>query len=191
MTKKINDTESVQKQKEAQLRSLYLELDQLTRQNIYHEVIDIQVKDRMEVQKREREEASQVLYGKNNEIILESVQAETLFTVNNLESCIECKEVLQTRNEITDLRLKDALNLNKIYKAMLQKIRSQAQLQTQMCKKLEEKDDSVGRVVQELELINHLEGRRQMQINSLHVQTRKRINDEQEQMYQLNDEKEM
>lgn len=191
MTKKINDTESAQKQKEAQLRSLYLELDQLTRQNIYHEVIDIQVKDRMEVQKREREEASQVLYGKNNEIILESVQAETLFTVNNLESCIECKEVLQTRNEITDLRLKDALNLNKIYKAMLQKIRSQAQLQTQMCKKLEEKDDSVGRVVQELELINHLEGRRQMQINSLHVQTRKRINDEQEQMYQLNDEKEM
>ena len=126
MTKKINDAESAQKQKEAQLRSLYLELDQLTRQNIHHEVIGIQVSDRMETQKREREEASQVLYGKNNEIILESVQAETLFTANNLESCIECKEVLQTRNEITDLRLKDALNLNKIYKAMLRQIRSQA-----------------------------------------------------------------
>lgn len=91
--------------KEAQLRSLYLELDQLTRQNVYHEVIGIQVSERMETQKKEREEASQVLYGKNNEIILESVQAETLFNVNNLESCIECKQVLQTRNEITDLRL--------------------------------------------------------------------------------------
>ena len=126
MTKKINDAESAQKQKEAQLRSLYLELDQLTRQNIHHEVIGIQVSDRMETQKREREEASQVLYGKNNEIILESVQAETLFTANNLESCIECKQVLQTRNEITDLRVKDELNLNKIYKAMLRQIRSQA-----------------------------------------------------------------
>ena len=65
-----------------------------------------------------------MLYGKNNEIILESVQAETLFNVNNLESCIECKQVLQTRNEITDLRLQEALNLNKVYKAMLRKIRS-------------------------------------------------------------------
>lgn len=63
----------------------------------------------MEVQRKEREEASQVLYGKNNEIILESVQAETLFNVNDLESCIECKEVLQTRNDITDQRLQEAL----------------------------------------------------------------------------------
>ena len=44
--------------KEAQLRSLYLELDQLTRQNVYHEVIGIQVSERMEMQKKEREEAS-------------------------------------------------------------------------------------------------------------------------------------
>ena len=138
-------------------------------QNVYDEVISIQVSDRMEAQKKEREEASQVLYGKNNEIILESVQAETLFNSNNLESCIERKEVLQTRNEITDLRLKEALNLNKVYKAMLRKIRSQTKLQTQMCKKLEEKDDSIGRVVQELELMSHLESKRQMQINSLQI----------------------
>lgn len=38
-----------------------------------------------------------------------------------------------------------------------------------MCKKLEEKDDSIGRVVQELELMHHLESKRQMQINSLHI----------------------
>ena len=59
--------------------------------------------------------------------------------------------------------------MNKVYKAMLRKIRSQTQLETQMCKKLEEKDDSIGRVVQELELMHHLESKRQMQINSLHI----------------------
>lgn len=43
---------------------------------------------------------------------------------------------------------------------MLRKIRSQNQLQTQMCKKLEEKEENIGRVVNELEQINHMETQR-------------------------------
>lgn len=66
LTKKINDMESAQKSKEDRLRSLYTELDKITRHNIYHEVVDIQVSDRMLAQKKERDEANQILYNKNN-----------------------------------------------------------------------------------------------------------------------------
>ena len=99
-----------------------------------------------------------------------------------MESCAERREILQTKLDLTEQRLQEALNTNMVYKDMVLSIRKQNQHQEQMNQKLAEKEDDLSKVVAELEAINQLENQRRYQMNSVHYECRNKIKHDQELM---------
>lgn len=154
-----------------------MELEQVTNNNVYQEVTRIQVNERIAAQKKSLEDENKGQYNNthNNDLILDKIQPEKFFDFTNLESCLERKKILQTKYDVIQQRLEEAVDLNMILKDMVKANRIKNDQQELETGKMREKEIDLDKVVAQVEAINRIEGSRQYQMNTVHFQYRKKI----------------
>lgn len=102
LRRKVDELEDQQKKKLEKLKNLYVELDQVTNQNVFQAVAKIEVNGRMAAQRKSLEDENKAQYNNthNNDAILDKCQPEKPFDFTSLESCLERKQVLQAKYDI-------------------------------------------------------------------------------------------
>lgn len=118
MRRKVDELEDQQQKKLDKLKHLYMELEQVTNNNVFQEVSRIQVDERA-AQRKPLENAQ------NKDPILDNLQPDRFFNFTDLESCMERKRILESKYGIVQKRLEEALNQNTILKAMVKTNKNQ------------------------------------------------------------------
>lgn len=119
MNNKLNRLKHQQTQKEQRLNELYVELDRLTKLNLNDEMACISAEETMLDKAKQKQPHLDVFNGRADDVLVTLNATSKPFDFTNLASIIERKQLIESKLQTTNQKLKEEAKMTEVYKEMI------------------------------------------------------------------------